>query len=130
MNRWASDLADVVPGVVSGPARHFGADPRPGFAFAHIKQETILRGARILELGPLEGGHTYQFERLGAAELIAIEANVEAYLKCLIVKELVGLRRSRFLLGDFIEYLKLDTTRYDLVFCCGVLYHMRDRSNW
>src|SRR5262245_30352526 len=78
-NRWASDLADVVPGVSSGPTRHFGADPRPVFAFNHVKRDAIARGVRILELGPLEGGHTYQFERLGATEIIAVEANVEAY---------------------------------------------------
>src|SRR5664280_1000806 len=122
-HRWASDLADVVPGVQSGQARHFGADPRPAFAFNHIKPDVVARGARILELGPLEGGHTYQFERLGAAEIIAVEANVEAYLKCLIVKELAGLKRARFLLGDVIQYLLKDTSRYDLIFCCGVLYH-------
>jgi len=125
-NRWASDLADVVPGVSSGRTRHFGADPRPVFAFNRLKLEAVARGARILELGPLEGGHTYQFERLGAAEIVAVEANVEAYLKCLIVKELIGLRRAHFLLGDIVQYLLKDTSRYDLIFCCGVLYHMID----
>jgi hypothetical protein len=71
----------------------------------------------------LEGAHTYQFEKLGAAEVIAIEANVEAYLKCLIVEELTGILRAKFLLGDIVEYLRYDR-RHDLVFCCGVLYHM------
>ncbi len=35
----------------------------------------------ILELGPLEGAHTYQLR------ILAIEANAEAFLKCLVVKE-------------------------------------------
>jgi hypothetical protein len=125
-NRWASDLSDVVPGVSSGRTRHFGADPRPVFAFNHVRPDVVAHGARILELGPLEAGHTYQFERLGAAEIITVEANVEAYLKCLIVKELIGLKRARFLLGDIVQYLLQDTSRYDLIFCCGVLYHMVD----
>lgn len=124
--RWASDLSDVIAGVDSGPARHFGADLRPAFAFRHIAPDVAARGARILELGPLEGGHTYQFEQLGAGEIIAVEANVEAYLKCLIVKELAGLERAKFLLGDLVEYLRQDKTRYDLIFCCGVLYHIAD----
>ncbi len=60
-------------------------------------------GARI---GPLSGTHI----PVGATRRtrdcgVAIQANVEAYLKCLIVKEAVGLNRSRFLLGDFCEYL-------------------------
>jgi hypothetical protein len=29
---------------------------------------------------------------------------------------------AKFLLGDFVEYLKQDATRYDLIFCSGVLY--------
>ena len=80
----------------------------------------------MLELGPLEAGHTFQFEQLGAREIVAIEANVEAYLKCLIVKEAVGLSRSRFLLGDFCEYLETTDDRFDLVFASGVRYHMAD----
>src|SRR5262249_50710102 len=39
---------------------------------------------------------------------------------------LMGLHKSRFLLGDFVEYLKQDQSRYDFIFCCGVLYHMQD----
>jgi hypothetical protein len=124
-DHWASDLSKVVPGVTSGSAQCF-RDARPAAAFKHIGGDCVARGARILELGPLEGGHTYQFEQFGAAEIIAVEANVEAYLKCLIVKELLGLRRARFLLGDFAEYLRQDQGRYDLIFCSGVLYHMPD----
>lgn len=125
-NRWASDLSDLIPGIKSGQVRHFTSDPRPIFAFNRLTPEIAKRGARILELGPLEGGHTCQFERLGAAEIIAIESNVEAYLKCLIAKELIGLQRAQFLLGDVVEYLRNDTARYDLIFCCGILYHMVD----
>jgi SAM-dependent methyltransferase len=80
----------------------------------------------VLELGPLEGGHSFMFERLGAREVIAIEANPRAYLKCLIIKELLDLRRVRFLCGDFLEYLRADGTDFDLVFASGVLYHMRN----
>ena len=65
-----------------------------------------MDGFRILELGPLEGAHTYQLEKLGAAEIVAIEANKEAFLKCLIIKELAQLERARFLLGDFVTYLE------------------------
>jgi hypothetical protein len=77
----------------------------------------------VLELGPLEGAHTYQLERLGA-DVVAIEANTEAYLKCLLVKELCGLRRARFLYGDCLEYLRHSDEQFDMVFCCGILYHM------
>ncbi len=123
---WASDLGQVVPGVVSGPTDLF-SDPRVGFAVEQFAgAEGDLRGQRVLELGPLEAAHTHQLERAGA-DVIAVEANTEAYIKCLIVKELTGLSRARFLYGDFVEYLRaVRGERFDLIFCCGVLYHMAD----
>jgi uncharacterized protein DUF1698 len=124
--RWASDLSDLIPGTHAGPAKHFTADPRPRYAMEAFAHEAAGRRLRVLELGPLEGGHTYQFERMGVEEIVAVEANVEAFLKCLIVKNRVGLHKARFLLGDAVEYLKADTSRYDFIFCCGILYHMRD----
>jgi len=122
---WASDLSDIVTGLSSGKAKHFSLDQRPALAMKTLGGKPDGRGLRILELGPLEGGHTYQFEKMGVAEIVAIEANVEAFLKCLVVKNLAGLKTT-FLLGDFVEYLKEDASRYDFIFCCGVLYHMQD----
>jgi hypothetical protein len=60
----------------------------------------------ILELGPLEGGHTYMLEKLNASSIVAIESNTHAFLKSLIVKELFELKRARFLCGDFIAFLR------------------------
>jgi hypothetical protein len=63
-------------------------------------------------------------ERGGAGSIIAVEGNRRAYLKCLIVKELLGLHRARFLCGDFVEYLRSERTRFDVCIASGVLYHM------
>jgi Protein of unknown function (DUF1698) len=83
-------------------------------------------GQRVLELGPLEAGHTYMLEKYGAASVLAIEANTRAYLKCLIIKEVLQLNRSRFLCGDFIQYLRNHTQKFDTCIACGVLYHMQN----
>jgi hypothetical protein len=85
-----------------------------------------FEGLKVLELGPLEAGHTTTVERGGAASIVAVESNLRAYLKCLIVKELLGLQRSRFLLGDFVAYLRENTDTYDLCVASGVLYHMQE----
>ncbi|MCF7983304.1 MAG: class I SAM-dependent methyltransferase [Thiohalocapsa sp.] len=85
-----------------------------------------VEGESVLELGPLEGGHSSMLERAGASEVIAVEANSRAFLKCLIIKELLRLQRVNFLYGDFVEYLRLPPSRFDLVVACGVLYHMRN----
>lgn len=82
-------------------------------------------GKRVLELGPLEGAHTVLISACGAAEILAIEANRRAYLKCLIVKELFNLR-ARFLLGDFLKYLDSSIIKWDVIVASGVLYHMID----
>ncbi|HEY0945199.1 MAG TPA: class I SAM-dependent methyltransferase [Opitutaceae bacterium] len=81
-------------------------------------------GKRILELGPLEGGHTYLLEKRGAAEIVAIEASARAFLKCLVIKETFALQHARFLLGDFMPYLRADGKPFDIGIACGVLYHL------
>ena len=128
--KWASNLGEVCPVLGSGAADLFKSDERPRLA-AHALGDAAgrLDSMSILELGPLEGAHTYQLEQLGAARVMAIEANAEAYLKCLIVKEILGLTKSRFVLGDVIEYLSGTPERFDIVFCSGVLYHMQDPVN-
>lgn len=119
---WSSILPPPLTDIQAGSHGLFN-DPRVTW-FA--EQVGGVEGRSVLELGPLEGGHSFMLERLGAREVIAIEANTRAYLKCLIIKELLDLRRVRFLCGDFREYLRTDGTDFDVVFACGVLYHMRN----
>jgi hypothetical protein len=81
---------------------------------------------RILELGPLEGGHSYMFQDRKARQVIAIEANSRAFLKCLCIKDVLKLDKVEFKLGDFMPFLERETSKYDMVFASGVLYHMQD----
>jgi len=85
-----------------------------------------FKDRHILELGPLEGGHTYMLEQRGAASIIAIEANPQAYLKCLITKEIFNLAKARILLGDFVSYLNQTHESFDICIASGVLYHMKN----
>ena len=79
----------------------------------------------VLELGPLEGGHTFMLQKAGARDIVAVEGNGRAYLKCLCSKEMLGIDRASFLLGDFEKYLEGCDRRFDMVVASGVLYHMR-----
>jgi hypothetical protein len=81
-------------------------------------------GRDVLELGPLEGGHSYLLDRLGAKSITAIEANARAYLKCLIAKETFGMPRVRFQLGDCLVHLRQAAETYDVVVACGIFYHL------
>jgi hypothetical protein len=123
--RWATDLSQLDPSWSGGVAQ-LATDPRPLLAAQHLGTDDRLDGMSVLELGPLEGMHTYRFEQLGAARILAIESNVEAYLKCLIVKEAMRMTHSSFMLGDFNLYLQDTQERFDMVFACGVLYHMEE----
>lgn len=80
----------------------------------------------IVELGPLEGGHSYMMQKAGAASIIAIEANPRAYLKCLLVQQIMKLDKVNFLFGDFNAYLHATSEKFDLCIASGVLYHMKN----
>jgi hypothetical protein len=84
-----------------------------------------LAGRRVLELGPLDAGHTSMLEAAGAT-VDAIEANRQAFLRCLIAKEILRLTKARFHLGDFVKWLEQTDVTYDLIVASGVLYHMSD----
>lgn len=85
-----------------------------------------LDGKKVLELGPLEGSHSYVCEQRGAEEVLAIEASKNAYLRCLVSKEILNLKRCNFLLGDFEKYLEETDQTFDIILASGVLYHMQN----
>jgi len=118
---WASRLPESLAGVEAGIVPLFD-DERVCWALEHLGD---LSSRSVLELGPLEGGHTWQLIQAGA-RVTAVEANTRAYLKCLIVKELLEMGDARFLLGDFLAYLREGPPRFDVCLASGVLYHVRD----
>jgi hypothetical protein len=119
---WSSRLPGALQDTHAGEVPLF-EDGRIHWA---IEQLGGVQGKRVLELGPLEGGHTYMLEQLGAAAITAVEANSRAYLKCLLVKEALDLQRAHFIYGDCIQFLEGNSETYDLCVASGILYHMRD----
>lgn len=113
--------------IVHGAVPQVYEDPRPIHALRAFGPDVHdLAGKRVLELGPNDGVHTSQLEKQLGAEVVAVDANAEAYLKMLVAKEIFGLR-ARVLFGDFMEYLStVKRGDYDLIFASGVLYHMED----
>jgi SAM-dependent methyltransferase len=115
---WTSQLPN---GLRSGSIPLF-ADER----IAWLGRKMSVKGANVLELGPLEGGHSYMLEHLGANRVVSVEANRRAFLRCLVVKEILGLRGVEFLCGDFVKYVRETEESFDLCIASGVLYHMPD----
>lgn len=90
-----------------------------------------VRGARVLELGPHEGFFSVLLDKLGAAEVVAVEGRLENLDKCRQVKTLFKLDQTIVVRHD-IEALAAGDEEpsfmgsFDLVFSLGVLYHLRD----
>jgi len=114
---WASS----VPGYGLGSALLF-EDPRIDWL---LEQCGGVAGKSVVELGPLEGGHTYMMANAGAESITSIEANSNAFLKCLLVQNALKFKAD-FLYGDFRPYLDECERRFDFLLASGVLYHMTD----
>jgi hypothetical protein len=63
-------------------------------------------------------------DRHNPTVLHSIEANKLAFIRCLIVKELLDLKHAKFFLGNFMPWLERNDHSYDLIVASGVLYHM------
>lgn len=130
----SQNILDIFDGEWSSAMPDESLQAKPGFASlfndARVTWATSVLGSfknlSILELGPLEGGHSYMLQNMEAKEILAIEANTKAFLKCLCVKEIFDLHKVNFLLGDFASFLEENTSFFDIIFASGVLYHMKD----
>ena len=117
---WVSRFPPPFEGLAGGTAQLFD-DARMTWAFERLGG---LAGLKVLDLGSLEGAHSYMAQSAGAKHVIGVEANTNAFLKCLVVKEVLGLDRCSFLCGDALEYLATVDEQFDVCFACGLLYHM------
>lgn len=117
---WASQLP--LEGVTSGTVQLFD-DSRIHWLLGQLGS---VAGMEVLELGPLEGGHSWMLEQAGAARVTAVEGNKAGFLKCLLVHQLLEMQRTDFLLGDFDKVLAAADRRWDLLVASGVLYHLED----
>lgn len=117
-DQWVS----AIPGSTIGSIPLF-EDMRVTWA---ISKANGILGKTVLELGPLEGGHTYMLLNAGAKSVLALEANTRCYLKCLIVKEALEMANARFLFGNFSPWLQANKQQFDYIHASGVLYHMID----
>lgn len=103
------------------------ADGRISWALSHAGS---LENKKIIEVGPLEGMHTYMLNKHRPATIDAIEANKGCFLRCLVTKEVLGVDRAKFYLGDALRWLQETKTHYDLAVASGVLYHMSDPGHF
>ncbi len=123
-NQWISAFPNDL-GVTAGWINHFDPEVDTRVPWAGTAIPGGFAGKSILELGPFEGYHTASLEWAGAASVTSVEASRTAYLKCLVVKDLLGLN-AKLLYGDVNAYLASTTDRFDVGWASGILYHQVD----
>lgn len=127
---------DALPGWSSAFPDHLNlrAGNHPLFADSRIswalEQFGSIEGKKVLEVGPLEGMHTYMLNAKRPLRVDAVEANRLCFLRCLVSREILNIDRARFLLGDIQSWLGEGEEVYDLAIASGVLYHMADPADF
>ena len=79
----------------------------------------------ILELGSLEGAHTFQLaEQTGVERIVAIEGRAANIRKAELVQRIVPCPKVEFVQANLEETDLREFGHFDAVFCCGLLYHL------
>ena len=81
--------------------------------------------ATILELGALEGAHTFILaERPGVRRVLALEGREANLRKARFVQELLQIRNAEFAQANLEHAHLAEFGKFDAVFCSGLLYHL------
>lgn len=122
---WSSSFPPEL-GLKAGPLALY-SDARIAWAMERFGP---LRDKDILEVGPLEGMHTFMLNGEAPRKIDAVEANRFSYIRCLIASQILKIDRASFRLGDALEWLERYEGRYDFIVASGVLYHMEDPARF
>jgi tRNA (mo5U34)-methyltransferase len=83
-----------------------------------------LSGQRVLDVGAFNGCLSFECERRGAAEVVALDLAEESEWGFAQMKELLG-SRVRYHRGSCYRLEPADLGTFDVVLFFGVLYHLR-----
>ncbi len=78
----------------------------------------------VLELGSLEGAHTFQLAARAGAHVTAVEGREENLERARFLQRLLAVDNVAFHLADLETARLASFGRFDAVFCCGLLYHL------
>jgi hypothetical protein len=110
----------VIDGVASGGDYQVVNDGR-------VKQflERFPNVRTILELGSLEGGHTFTLARHPHVErVLAVEGRLANIDKAKFISSLLGVSNVQFEHANLEQLQLVSLGHFDAVFCCRLLYHL------
>jgi len=87
--------------------------------------EAFPDAAEIMELGSLEGGHTFGLaSRPSVRRVLGIEGRQTSVDKAEFVRQQLGITNAEFVTANLEETDLSSFGRFDAVFCSGLLYHL------
>jgi tRNA (mo5U34)-methyltransferase len=110
---------ELAPGIVT---------PGPSKTFEKLKRWELpqdMTGMRVLDIGAYEGFFTFECEKRGAKEVVAIDIiplGPDSGFK--VAHKILG-SRAKFRYANIYDLNPRDFGYFDLVLCMGVLYHLR-----
>lgn len=79
----------------------------------------------ILELGSLEGAHTFMLaEHRGVNRVLALEGRERNLRKARLIQDLLQVRNAEFVQANLEESDLSAFGKFDAIFCSGLLYHL------
>ena len=83
------------------------------------------KARRILELGSLEGGHTFTLaQRPGVEKVVGLEGRTPNLARARFVQKMLGCRNVEFQQADLETFDPSPLGSFDAVYCVGLLYHL------
>jgi tRNA (mo5U34)-methyltransferase len=110
---------EVAPGVVTP-----GAQDTPAL-LEQISMPDDLTGMRVLDIGARDGFFSFEAERRGAREVVALDNEPPEHTGFAVAKELLGSTRVSYLTENVYSLSPERYGRFDFVFFLGVIYHLR-----
>jgi tRNA (mo5U34)-methyltransferase len=89
----------------------------------HLPED--LTGKRVLDIGPWNGCLSFECERRGAREVIAMGPESPVHTGFYRIRDAIGSTRVHYRLGTVYDLDPDKLGKFDVVLFCGVLYHLR-----
>jgi tRNA (mo5U34)-methyltransferase len=84
-----------------------------------------LIGKRVLDIGAWNGCLSFECERRGAREIIALGPEEPAKTGFYRLRDILGSKRTHYVVGSVYDLNPERLGYFDVVMFCGVLYHLR-----
>jgi hypothetical protein len=87
-----------------------------------------IQGLRVLDIASAEGGHSIEFARAGAREVVGVEGRQLYVDRARFVADALEAPNVRFLLGDVRKMDPAELGQFDVTLCFGILHHLGEQD--